>query len=83
MVYIIAWRGLAALLILGEGQCEGLKSGMGEIVRFSHAFFVSVGAGPVPARTVGAGPVPARMTSRRKEICRPRIAVFLPVAAVQ
>ncbi len=73
MVYIIAWRGLAALLILVWGQCEGLRAGMGEKVRFSHAFFVSVGAGPVPAR----------MTSRRKEICRPRIAVFLPVAAVQ
>ena len=38
--YIIAWRGLAALLILGEGQCEGLTAGMGE-GRNSHAFFVS------------------------------------------
>ena len=24
------WRGLAALLILVRGQCEGLRSGMGE-----------------------------------------------------
>ena len=24
------WRGLAALLILEEGQCEGLTAGMGE-----------------------------------------------------
>jgi len=31
--------GWLALLILGEGQCEGLKSGMGEKVRISHAFF--------------------------------------------
>ena len=38
VVYIIAWRGLAALLILVWGQCEGLKSGMGEC-RNSHAFF--------------------------------------------
>ena len=30
VVYIIAWRGLAALLILDEGQCEGLNAGMGE-----------------------------------------------------
>jgi hypothetical protein len=35
-------RGLAALLILGEGQCEGLNAGMGEKVRISHAFFVSI-----------------------------------------
>ena len=28
-VHIIAWRGLAALLILDEGQCEGLNTGMG------------------------------------------------------
>ena len=27
--YIIAWRGLAALLILNTGQCEGLIVGMG------------------------------------------------------
>ena len=39
--YIIAWRGLAALLILREGQCEGLNVGMGES-RNSHAFFVSI-----------------------------------------
>jgi hypothetical protein len=26
----ITGRGLAALLILGEGQCEGLITGMGE-----------------------------------------------------
>ena len=30
VVYIVTWRGLAALLILGMGQCEGLRSGMGE-----------------------------------------------------
>ena len=30
VVNIITWRGLAALLILGMGQCEGLRSGMGE-----------------------------------------------------
>ena len=29
VVHIITWRGLAALLILGEGQCEGLSTGMG------------------------------------------------------
>ena len=29
-VYIITWRGLAALLILVQGQCEGLTAGMGE-----------------------------------------------------
>ena len=29
-VYIITWRGLAALLILVQGQCEGLRSRMGE-----------------------------------------------------
>ena len=40
-IYGITRRGLTALLILGEGQCEGLKSGMGE-GRISHAFFVSV-----------------------------------------
>ena len=28
--YNITWRGLAALLILDTGQCEGLKAGMGE-----------------------------------------------------
>ena len=27
---IITWRGLAALLILELGQCEGLMTGMGE-----------------------------------------------------
>ena len=37
VVNIITWRGLAALLILGMGQCEGLRSGMGES-RNSHAF---------------------------------------------
>ena len=30
VVYIITWRGLAALLILAQGQCEGLSIGMGE-----------------------------------------------------
>ena len=35
-------RGLAALLILRKRQCEGLNVGMGEEVRFSHAFFVSI-----------------------------------------
>ena len=39
VVYIIAWRGLAALLILNTGQCEGLIVGMGE-GRISHAFFI-------------------------------------------
>ena len=29
-VYIITWRGLAALLILEVGQCEGLNAGMSE-----------------------------------------------------
>jgi len=38
-VYIITWRGLAALLILVQGQCEGLTAGMGES-RNSHAFFL-------------------------------------------
>lgn len=28
--YRFTWRGLAALLILERGQCEGLRSGMGE-----------------------------------------------------
>ena len=28
--YIIAWRGLAALLILTWRQCESLRLGMGE-----------------------------------------------------
>ena len=46
-------RGLTALLILAKGQCEGLNSGMGEEVRFSHAFFVSVGVGPVSALMTG------------------------------
>ena len=41
VVNIVTWRGLAALLILGMGQCESLKSGMGE-GRNSHAFFVSI-----------------------------------------
>ena len=41
VVYIIFRRGLAALLILGKGQCESLKSGMGGS-RNSHAFFVSI-----------------------------------------
>ena len=40
VVNIVAWRGLAALLILTWGQCEGLSIGMGE-GRNSHAFFVS------------------------------------------
>jgi len=40
VVYIIAWRGLAALLILDWGQCEGLNAGMGRC-RNSHAFFIS------------------------------------------
>ncbi len=39
-VYIITWRGLAALLILEVGQCEGLRTGMGRSSN-SHAFFVS------------------------------------------
>jgi len=30
VVYIITWRGLAALLILTWGQCEGLSIGVGE-----------------------------------------------------
>ena len=30
-MYIFTWRGLAALLILEEGQCEGLAAGMGEM----------------------------------------------------
>jgi hypothetical protein len=30
VVNIVAWRGLAALLILGKGQCEGLTTGMSE-----------------------------------------------------
>ena len=30
VVNIITWRGLAALLILTWGQCEGLSIGMGE-----------------------------------------------------
>lgn len=30
VVNIITWRGLAALLILTWGQCEGLRLGMGE-----------------------------------------------------
>ena len=29
-LYNSAWRGLAALLILAKGQCEGLNSGMSE-----------------------------------------------------
>ena len=29
-LYIVTWRGLAALLILVQGQCEGLRAGMGE-----------------------------------------------------
>lgn len=41
VVNIITWRGLAALLILVQGQCEGLTAGMGES-RNSHAFFVSI-----------------------------------------
>ena len=41
VVNIITWRGLAALLILGKGQCEGLNAGMSES-RISHAFFVSI-----------------------------------------
>lgn len=40
VVNIITWRGLAALLILEVGQCEGLNAGMGES-RNSHAFFVT------------------------------------------
>ena len=42
VVFIITWRGLTALLILTWGQCEGLSIGMGEEVRISHAFFVSI-----------------------------------------
>ena len=41
MLCMITWRGLAALLILEERQCEGLTAGMGES-RNSHAFFVSI-----------------------------------------
>ena len=37
---MITWRGLAALLILGKRQCEGLNAGMGRS-SYSHAFFVS------------------------------------------
>jgi len=48
-VYIITWRGLAALLILVQGQCEGLTAGMGES-RNSHAFFFTL-AHPVAQRT--------------------------------
>lgn len=39
VVYIITWRGLAALLILDWGQCEGLNAGMGRS-SYSHAFFL-------------------------------------------
>ena len=42
VVYIITWRGLAALLILEEGQCEGLNTGMGEKLRTPMPFFVSI-----------------------------------------
>jgi hypothetical protein len=42
MYIIFIGRGLAALLILGEGQCEGLNTGMSEKVRTSQAFFVSI-----------------------------------------
>ena len=38
IVNIITWRGLAALLILDWGQCEGLNAGMGRC-SYSHAFF--------------------------------------------
>lgn len=41
VVNIITWRGLAALLILAQGQCEGLNTGIGGS-RNSHAFFVSI-----------------------------------------
>ena len=39
-MYIVIWRGLAALLILGEGQCEGLNAGISR--RAIHAFFISL-----------------------------------------
>ena len=42
VVYIIAWRGLAALLILDWGQCEGLTTGMGEKLETPMPFFVSI-----------------------------------------
>ena len=41
VVNIITWRGLAALLILAQGQCEGLNTGMGRSSN-SHAFFISI-----------------------------------------
>ena len=40
LTFIIAWRGLAALLILEVRQCESLKSGIGRS-RNPHAFFIS------------------------------------------
>jgi hypothetical protein len=41
VVNIVTWRGLAALLILGMGQCAGLNTGMGEKLEYSHAFLLS------------------------------------------
>ena len=41
VVNIIAWRGLAALLILGLGAMRRPDSRDGQEVRISHAFFVS------------------------------------------
>lgn len=52
-VYNIAWRGLAALLILDTGQCEGLIAGMGGS-SISHAFFVSIHLHRQTAETGGA-----------------------------
>ena len=48
-VFIIAWRGLAALLILVRGQCEGLTAGMGGKVETPMPFlfpylFIYIGA---------------------------------------
>ena len=37
VVYIITWRGLSALLILGKRQCEGLNARMGRS-SYSYAF---------------------------------------------
>ena len=40
--YIITWRGLAALLILDMGQCEGLNTGMGTKVKNPMPFLFPV-----------------------------------------
>ena len=39
---MITWRGLSALLILGMGQCEGLRSRMSENLESPMPFFVSI-----------------------------------------